>query len=919
MNSLPPGSPGLRNAAPSARLELRAIKAFTLTHAIGVLLFVALMIGFFYTLHRVESESSRQSLYRDIEWGQQSLRLYLRDLQDELLLHASDWTAPSSIELDPAKQVGALLSQRQEVLYMATLDTRQRIRWTIPGRGDTVLPERSPGVHIEDTSGFSAAEQAMTSGKATWSAPFSSSSGQTVVELYLPVGTDRRNEGSLMVGISLERLLGKVLPEEIRARYALSLVDQGGNRLVSSSPRHSHDESLLYEVPLDPPGHGVRLRAIGFSTQTGLIERWLLLAVVGLSIASLVSLMLLWRHARRRVAAEVERDRMFTLSIDPMVILNRRAQILRANPAFEQLLGGDSQGRHLASLAIASDRSIVDQALESLNTRASKTQPIPANGPGANADSIEFEARFGPIHAPSWLRWAVRRDPDPNVQTLYAVAHDTTVRKATESALVAETAFRRAMEDSMLTGMRAFDMQGRITFVNRAFCAMTGYQEDELLLKDPPYPYWPEGDIDNQMSNLDMVLAGEAPIAGFQVQVQRKDMTLFEARMYVSPLIDGAGQQSGWMTSMTDITEPNRIRRELADAQERFITVLEELDTAVCVGLPGDHRQGLLFANRAYRSAFGDLVVVPLDQRNTEAQELELLGASGSRWYDLRMRPIRWVDDRLVIMVVATDITERRASERLQRDQEAKLQHTARLVTMGEMASSLAHELNQPLTAIANYSMGLAARVRTRTSKGQSLDAVELLEMLGKTAAQAERAGKVIRRIREFVKRSEPERRDCDAATLINDAIVLAEIDARRHAIQLRLEIAPKLPTLHADPILIEQVLVNLMKNAIEAMRTSKRRQLTIQAHRLEGHIEFVVTDTGSGLASEIVDRLFEPFYTTKPEGMGMGLNICRSVVEAHAGRLWVESNPGGAGCTFRFTLPLPNNVAVLLPQETLA
>jgi hypothetical protein len=800
-----------------------------------------------------------------------------------------------------------MLIRRSELMYAGAIDETQRIRRWIPSRAMAPLPERQPGVRIEDTTGYAASEQAFLTGKMAWTAPFSSPDGEVMVELYVPVkATGFEAGGQTVVGISLSRLITTVLPDDLRSRYAITLVDQGGNRLVSSSPRHRLDEVLNNEMPLEPPGHGVRIRMTSFDIQARLLDRWLILAVAGLSLASLTSLVLLWRHARRRVAAEVERDRLFTLSIDPMAILDRNGTVLRANPAFASLLGSDVAGRGLVSLAIAQDRETVGKALAPLarDGRIGMTDP---------QDRIEFEARFGALHDPSWLRWAVRRDPDPSVQTLYAVAHDTTSRKSTETALVAETAFRRAMEDSMLTGMRAFDLNGRVIFVNRAFCEMTGYSEQELLHKDPPFPYWPADDRSTHQANLDAVLAGHAPASGFQVQVQRKDGSRFEARMYVSPLIDGSGTQSGWMTSMTDITEPNRIRRELADAQERFTTVLEELDTAVCVVAPADPERGqVLFANRAYRRVFGDTALERAGELTAEPQELELVGPKGSRWYDLRSRAIRWVDDRIVYLLVATDITERREAERQSREQQAKLQHTSRLVTMGEMASSLAHELNQPLTAISNYSMGLAARVRARAAAGQPVQADELLEMLGKTASQAERAGKVIRRIREFVKRSEPERKTCDVPSLVADAALLAEIDARRTGVALRIEVQPGLPLLYLDPILIEQVLLNLMKNAIEAMRDTPRRLLTVKVSMDHDNVSFAVSDTGTGLASEIAGRLFEPFYTTKSEGMGMGLNICRSVVEAHQGRLWVEANDHTharqAGCTFRFTLPLAVN-----------
>ncbi|MDB5929126.1 MAG: multi-sensor signal transduction histidine kinase, partial [Polaromonas sp.] len=179
-------------------------------------------------------------------------------------------------------------------------------------------------------------------------------------------------------------------------------------------------------------------------------------------------------------------------------------------------------------------------------------------------------------------------------------------RVQAQEALLNETHFRRAMENSMLTGMRALDLQGRITYVNPAFCQMTGLNEDELVGCTPPFPHWPEGELDILMARLNDELQGRTPPGGFEVRVKRKNGNTFDARMYVSPLIDPRGHQTGWMTSMTDITEPKRIREELTASYERFTTVLEGLDSAVSVAPLGSEE--LLFANKLYRSWFGGQV-----------------------------------------------------------------------------------------------------------------------------------------------------------------------------------------------------------------------------------------------------------------------------------------------------------------------
>jgi PAS domain S-box-containing protein len=518
-------------------------------------------------------------------------------------------------------------------------------------------------------------------------------------------------------------------------------------------------------------------------------------------------------------------------------------------------------------------------------------------------------------------------------------------RIRTQAALLQETSFRRAMENSMLTGMRALDMQGRITYVNPAFCQMTGWSEAELVGLTAPFPYWPEDDRELLTARLDDELSGRTTPGGFQVRVKHRDGSIFDARMYVSPLVDGKGVQTGWMTSMTDITEPNRVRRQLSESYERFTTVLEGLDASVSVApLGGDE---LLFANKMYRQWFGakasehlslvaqagqiesgivrpefkdstqgdnvdSLAGLPTEELTTARSEnAEIFIPDLGKWLEVRSRYLNWTDGRLAQMVIATDITPRRVAEDLAAQQAEKAQSASRLITMGEMASSVAHELNQPLTAISNYCTGMVSRIQTKQITDE-----EMLEALEKTARQAQRAGQIIQRIRSFVKRSAPNRTDSDVAQLVSEALELADIELRRRNVRLTSYLATRLPKLMVDPILIEQVLVNLLKNAAEsidnAKRSSNRRSVELRAvpKQMDGFgevVEFTVTDTGQGLAPEVMQRLFEAFFSTKVEGMGIGLNLCRSIVESHQGRMQAENLYNGTtvtGCRFSFWLP---------------
>jgi two-component system, LuxR family, sensor kinase FixL len=245
------------------------------------------------------------------------------------------------------------------------------------------------------------------------------------------------------------------------------------------------------------------------------------------------------------------------------------------------------------------------------------------------------------------------------------------------------------------------------------------------------------------------------------------------------------------------------------------------------------------------------------------------------------------------------DLTERQQTEARLQELQSELVHISRLTAMGEMASTLAHELNQPLSAIANYMKG-SRRLLADRSDEQS---VMVRDAMDKAAQQSLRAGDIIRRLRDFVARGETEHRVESVTKLIEEASALALVGAKEHGVRVRFHLHPSLDLVLADKVQIQQVLLNLIRNAIEAMQTLSLRELLIStSHAEDDMVSVNVADTGSGIAPELVSQLFQPFVTTKPQGMGVGLSISRTIVEAHGGRLWCEPNPGG-GTVFRFTL----------------
>jgi len=244
------------------------------------------------------------------------------------------------------------------------------------------------------------------------------------------------------------------------------------------------------------------------------------------------------------------------------------------------------------------------------------------------------------------------------------------------------------------------------------------------------------------------------------------------------------------------------------------------------------------------------------------------------------------------------DLTERQQAERRLHELQDGLLHVSRVRSMGQMAAALAHELNQPLTATANY---VRAALRLLASPEPNLDRVR--QAMNHAVEQTLRSGEIIRRLRAFVSRGEVARQSESIAKLIEEASALALVGAKERGVKVLISMDPDLPDASVDRVQIQQVLLNLIRNAVESMEGREARELTVAAARHADHVLVSVIDTGNGIPAEIHARLFQPFVTTKPEGMGIGLSVCRTIIEAHGGSLWMEPNPAG-GSAFRFTVP---------------
>jgi two-component system sensor kinase FixL len=260
-----------------------------------------------------------------------------------------------------------------------------------------------------------------------------------------------------------------------------------------------------------------------------------------------------------------------------------------------------------------------------------------------------------------------------------------------------------------------------------------------------------------------------------------------------------------------------------------------------------------------------------------------------------------WLGERRIFTGFIRDLTERQQTLLRLQDLQSELAHVGRVSEMGTLASSLAHELNQPLTAVANYCQS-ARDLLDQDPDAETLEMIK--EALDEAAQQAIRAGQIVRRLRDFMSTGETERRIESLQRLINEANALALVGSREYGIDVQLELDPAADTVLVDRIQIQQVLVNLIRNAIDAMMDTQVRSLTLRTESAgQGLVEVTIEDTGSGISDAIAAQLFRPFVTSKQNGMGIGLSICRTIIEAHGGRIWFDPAANG-GTAFHFTVP---------------
>jgi len=489
--------------------------------------------------------------------------------------------------------------------------------------------------------------------------------------------------------------------------------------------------------------------------------------------------------------------------------------------------------------------------------------------------------------------------------SLWKIRQHMRHRHQSEDALRAEVTFRTQIEDSMRNGLFVLAPDGTIERANRAFCTMTGLTEAELLGQVPPYRFWPDG----QPEQLAALRDGALPADGFELTWRHVDGTPFDVRLFVAPL---AGSTGGWLATCYDRTEMNRRRQAIIDTELRFRTVLDGLDAPV--GVAAADGQALVFANRALLELLPDLhpdvsepfcLVIPgLDRlRDEPASEHDIQFHGSAQLYHLHRRRIAWVDGESAWLSIFTDVTESRRLAEREREHSERVQSTSRLLTMGELASTLAHEINQPLAAIASFASG-----SVRKLENDELSLAQAGQVMGRIADQARRAGKVIQGIRSFVRQREPALAPTLPQALLDSVLTLVGPRLRQQQIAVTRRVSANLP-LDIDAVLIEQVLLNLLNNAADALQDAAPHgrgwiEIRVDAEDDGQRLRFEVTDNGPGLSGDLLGQLATPFYTTKIDGMGIGLSICRSIVEYHRGAFGYRPADSGGSC-FWFVLPL--------------
>ncbi len=600
-------------------------------------------------------------------------------------------------------------------------------------------------------------------------------------------------------------------------------------------------------------------------------------------------------------------------SLDPMVTISSAGKISDVNRATERVTGLDRKQ------LIGSD--FVDYFADEKKARESyqlvfstgfvTDYPLAIKHVSGTVTDVLYNA-------------SVYRDDKGRVLGVFAAARDITERKLVEAKLrLSNFALMHISQGVLVT-----NSEHNILWVNAAFTSITGYSKTDILGKNCRFMNGPLSDL-KMLSNIRLALKSNTPFSG-EILNYRKDGTLFWNELTISPLFDKQGRLTNFVSSSCDITERKQTEHTLRESEFLCKFAIEgtgegiwdwniQLDQVVCSRLwkemLGYTENEILAVKQDWldRIHSDDQLVVTkalqayLDKKTeTYVIEYRLRCKDNSyKWILSRGLVVNYTEEGIPLRMIGThtDISKRKHQEQQDQEHLNQLAHVTRLGLMGEMASGIAHEVNQPLTAITTY-----AQVSLNLMKAEYPDLIKLAEVIYKTQQQALRAGQIIRRMRGFVSANTKQGSAADLNELIQEAGNLCLAELRLNNIMLTYQLQHSLPLINGDHIQIEQVIINLIKNSEDALNgCSENQKKEISIHSLlkaNDSIEVRIKDNGPGIPEDQQQHILMPFYTTKAQGMGMGLSICCSIIEAHEGHLKFNSTVG-KGTTFYFSLPI--------------
>jgi two-component system, LuxR family, sensor kinase FixL len=619
--------------------------------------------------------------------------------------------------------------------------------------------------------------------------------------------------------------------------------------------------------------------------------------------------------------AELELKAVLDAAVDAVIIIDDAGIIETFSRSAERLFGytaAETVGRNISMLMPEPFRSQHDGYMRHHMTTGERR----IIGKGREVVAQRRDGSMFPVFL------AVGRIEGLDPIRFVGFIHDVSDRKRVVEALRRERDRAQTYLDLAEVMLLALDARGTISLVNRKGCEILGWPEDELVGRNWFDTCLPEELRDEVRGMFGQFFEGNASPASYaehEVVTRGGQRKLIGWRNVF--LRDERGLVSGTLSSGEDITEQRRAVEALRQSEQllrdaQALANLGNYDTRIPGGTPYWSPQLyhiLELDPGAGPLRFGEYLerCVHPDDQERFLREWERSAAPGGLFdleYRIRRpdgsvrdvhaiaRTTRDAEGALRVVGTLHDITERKRADEEMRQTQDRLTQFARLSTMGEMAAGLAHEINQPLTAITNYAQAL----RRLMANPANCDPGDVETALQQIAAQALRAGEVIRRLRSFVKNREARTEIIDPAQLIHDLLAFAEPDSRVNDIRLKVEPATDLPAVACDPVQVQQVLLNLIRNAIDAINEapSAAREITIRAGLDEtGAVEISVEDRGPGISPEVATHLGNPFFTTKATGTGLGIAISRSILRAHGGRLAHRPTPGG-GATVFFTLP---------------